>query len=539
MGKLRKNTLLLVVVMLLSVLGSAWGASGIPQNYSAISTAVGVTLYQSYDSKTYVQKIELNKGAAVRFMVNSINDQGKNKGVYGGDNPTILKKDLSSIWDDYSSGDNKLFSICNGELFGDGAVDRFFSNNVLVYPLIVNTKLITGGNKVNENGKFGLRMLEIRSDRADIRTLASNTPINPIKNQTDAPNVMVGHAVDSSPDPSPQSIGRTMVGVAASNPKFPTTYDTVYILVSSGMKIQEAVQTLLNFGVPNDTKTVMFDGSGSSQLLALNNTNQRNQFVWGDGRHIPQTIGVVAGKAPAAVDKAGFVSDGSYVDNTRVSGGTSFVKEWTIQNNGTTTWNSGYKIKYSSGGRLSSINEVAISGTVPPNSMYTFRVSMNAPAAMSSDKTYREEWKLVAPSGTSINVGNSSTLWTQIVVPAIQLVDGASFKSETYPDGTKVNGSTSFTKEWTLKNTGTTTWNSGYKLKYVSGGKMSTSSEIPISGTVAPNSTYTFKVQMKSPAAASTEKGYREDWKLVSSSGKTINVGGSSTVWVDIRVKKK
>ena len=119
---------------------------------------------------------------------------------------------------------------------------------------------------------------------------------------------------------------------------------------------------------------------------------------------------------------------------------------------------------------------------------------------------------------------------------AASAADSASFISENYPDGTSVAGGSTFTKEWTLKNTGRTTWNSGYKLVRTSGASLGTVTQVNVSGTVAPGATYKFSVSMQAPAAQSTVQSYREDWKLVNGSGSTILVGGSSTVWVQISV---
>jgi surface antigen len=123
-----------------------------------------------------------------------------------------------------------------------------------------------------------------------------------------------------------------------------------------------------------------------------------------------------------AADAAKFVSE-NYQDNTSVAGGTTFTKTWTIKNSGTTTWTSSYKLKYVSGDLSSSHSSVAISGTVKPGNNYTFSVAMKAPAVQSSAKTYREDWKFTNSSGSTVKVGNSSTIWAQIVVPKAVVAD--------------------------------------------------------------------------------------------------------------------
>ena len=127
----------------------------------------------------------------------------------------------------------------------------------------------------------------------------------------------------------------------------------------------------------------------------------------------------------AATDKASLVKD-TIPDNTKVTGGSSFKKTWTIKNTGTSKWTSSYKLRYVSNtaGRLSSISEVKISGTVSPGNTYTFTVPMKAPATQTSEKAYREDWKFTNPSGSTINVGASSTLWALIKVPGTVVVGG-------------------------------------------------------------------------------------------------------------------
>ena len=153
-----------------------------------------------------------------------------------------------------------------------------------------------------------------------------------------------------------------------------------------------------------------------------------------------------------------------------------------------------------------------------------FSKAMTAPTAAG---TAREDWKLVNGSGTTINIGALSTLFVSINV-TIAVADGATFVSETIPEGTSYLAGTAFTKTWTIRNTGTTIWNSGYKFRFVSGATMSDHLDIPISGTVAPNASFMFSKAMTAPTAAGTA---HEDWKLVNGSGTTINIGALILLW--------
>ena len=108
---------------------------------------------------------------------------------------------------------------------------------------------------------------------------------------------------------------------------------------------------------------------------------------------------------PPAQNKARFISE-TIEDNSIITGEKTFTKTWTIQNTGNTTWNSNYKLKYVNhqNGRLCiSTSPIKISGLVHTRDKYTFRLEMKAPPAKSSEKTYREDWKFVDPSGNTIN----------------------------------------------------------------------------------------------------------------------------------------
>jgi methionine-rich copper-binding protein CopC len=239
---------------------------------------------------------------------------------------------------------------------------------------------------------------------------------------------------------------------------------------------------------------------------------------------------------------AGFVGE-TYTDNTQVPAGQSFTKTWTLRNIGSNcVWDSRIRLVYVSNtaGLLSTSQAaVAVSGTVQPNGTFVFSVPMKAPAGAG---TYREDWKLVDANGNTIRVGNSNTVWAQIVVPQAgatlcTAASGAGFVGESYTDNTQVLAGQSFTKTWTLRNIGTNcVWDSRMKLVYVSNsaGLLSTSqAAVPVSGTVQPNGTFVFSVPMKAPGSPGT---YREDWKLVDAGGNTIRVGNSNTVWAQIAV---
>ncbi len=241
------------------------------------------------------------------------------------------------------------------------------------------------------------------------------------------------------------------------------------------------------------------------------------------------TQSATAPSSCSTIEAATFVSE-TILDGTTITAGQSFTKSWTIRNSGTTTWNSNYRLRWISGANLSNHSDVVIAGTVAPGSIYTFIVPMTAPT---SGGTYREDWKLVNGNGTTIPVSGSSTIWVSIKVADSSGTDKADFVAETYLDGTTVPAGQGFTKSWTVRNSGTTTWSSNYRLRWVSGASLSNHADVPINGSVPPGSNYTFSVLMTAANATGT---YREDWKLINSGGATVPISGSSTIWVSVRV---
>ena len=276
----------------------------------------------------------------------------------------------------------------------------------------------------------------------------------------------------------------------------------------------------------------LVDGSGNTIKVGNSNT------VWAQVVVLP-TGGTTLCTAASGAD---FIGE-NFPDNTQVPSGQSFTKTWTLRNAGSNCiWDSRIKLQYGSNtaGQLStSQTAVAVSGTVQPNGSFVFSVPMKAP---SSAGTYREDWKLVDGTGNTIKVGNSNTVWAQVVVqqsgPSLCTAgSGAVLVSENYRDNSQVPAGQSFTKTWTLRNLGSNCiWDSQIKLQYVSNtaGQISTSqAAVAVSGTVQPNGTFVFSVPMKAPGSAGT---YREDWKLVDANGGTIKVGSSNTVWAQIVV---
>jgi hypothetical protein len=107
-------------------------------------------------------------------------------------------------------------------------------------------------------------------------------------------------------------------------------------------------------------------------------------------------------------------------------------------------------------------------------------------------------------------------------------------------DGTTYAPNTAFTKTWTVKNTGTCTWDSRYLVYQISGAFMTQQPGywlVPPENTVEPGQIVDIKVGMTSPP----QKGYYESyWGLKNEDGEIIPIEGGAdgnSFYVEINVK--
>jgi len=104
----------------------------------------------------------------------------------------------------------------------------------------------------------------------------------------------------------------------------------------------------------------------------------------------------------------------------------------------------------------------------------------------------------------------------------------------TVPDGSDFPVFDTFTKTWRLRNVGTCTWTSDYRVVFDHGDQMQAPSSAPVnSGSVPPGGTVDVSVPMEAPGTPGTYKGY---WKLRDAGGVLFGVGASGNVafWVEI-----
>lgn len=126
--------------------------------------------------------------------------------------------------------------------------------------------------------------------------------------------------------------------------------------------------------------------------------------------------------------------------------------------------------------------------------------------------------------------------WPVPTAQAATICDWAQFIADvTIPDGAVIAPGTTFTKTWRLKNIGTCTWGSGYRLVFSNGSQMGAPAEVNLPYSVAPGQVVDVSVTMTAPSTPGTYRGY---WLLKNAAGALFGLGSTANkpFWVEIVV---
>ncbi|HOE35699.1 MAG: hypothetical protein GX415_05425 [Chloroflexi bacterium] len=109
--------------------------------------------------------------------------------------------------------------------------------------------------------------------------------------------------------------------------------------------------------------------------------------------------GATATTAPGGRDAGVWVSSNP-ADNSNIAAGLPFDVVLTLMNTGTTTWTTGYAIKFVSGDKLGAPDTIYMPYEVPPTKTVTFTMKFTAPAAAGK---VRGDWAIVNALGTAFS----------------------------------------------------------------------------------------------------------------------------------------
>ena len=143
-----------------------------------------------------------------------------------------------------------------------------------------------------------------------------------------------------------------------------------------------------------------------------------------------------------------YVADATIPDGTVMSPGQTFVKTWTLQNNGSCTWDTGFTIRFFSGDQMGGASG-PVSSSVAPGGQADVSVSLTAPLTAG---TYTGNWRMADDSGSSfgeivdvkIEVDQSVTETPELTdTPIIDTVTPAIMTATTAPTSAPTTAPTS------------------------------------------------------------------------------------------------
>ena len=124
------------------------------------------------------------------------------------------------------------------------------------------------------------------------------------------------------------------------------------------------------------------------------------------------TTGTPGTPGASTGDQAKWISQ-TISDGTRFAPGETFTMVWRIQNIGTTTWTSAYRLRHFSGERFGAPEMIALGTEVAPNQTVDITVQMTAP---NTAGTYRTDW--VMSNATLYNFNQPVYLEITVALPA-------------------------------------------------------------------------------------------------------------------------
>ena len=124
---------------------------------------------------------------------------------------------------------------------------------------------------------------------------------------------------------------------------------------------------------------------------------------------------------------------------------------------------------------------------------------------------------LPTPTPTPEPAATSAPVATPTQGPAPSCVDAMAFVKHLTQEGEMKPGQ-NFTKGWQVKNTGTCTWDTNYRLDFASGQQMG-GQAVAVSRQVAPGDTYDFQIQMVAPLKAGDHQGI---WQMHNAKNKAF-----------------
>ena len=231
--------------------------------------------------------------------------------------------------------------------------------------------------------------------------------------------------------------------------------------------------------------------------------NQGQEF----GEPLFVLIQVVGQESGNIMNELSFVSDVTFKDGTVVSPGQSIQKVWRVRNTGNSPWTSGYSLAFFADEHVNGPDQVPLPETGPGDTV-DIPVALVAP---SLPGPHRSTWKPRDAQGSFFEHELFLSVEVAPVVQPGELVDDAKFEADiSIPDDSVIQAGKIFQKIWRIRNTGTSTWKSGYKLAYLKDAPMTSLLSVPVA-ELAPGEVTDITVNLTAPLSPGK---YQSTWRM-------------------------
>ncbi len=213
----------------------------------------------------------------------------------------------------------------------------------------------------------------------------------------------------------------------------------------------------------------------------------------------------------ALFDEAWWVKDLTVEDGTTMKAGQPFRKTWRIRNAGSTPWGAGYTLSFFTDLPMGGPTSVPLPAA-QPGAEVDVSVDLVAP---NTPGRLRSTWKPRSASGKFFDYVQYAEI--QVNPPVSVGTSEASYVDDvTIPDDTVMKPGQTFRKTWAIRNTGQTTWGSGYGLAFFADDQMGGPDSVPLPPT-QPGQTTNVSVDLVAPNTSGTAKS---TWKPRDPQGK-------------------
>jgi hypothetical protein len=206
------------------------------------------------------------------------------------------------------------------------------------------------------------------------------------------------------------------------------------------------------------------------------------------------------------------VQDVTIPDGTKADPGDKFTKTWQLINTGTCDWKADFKITYV-GGNVFGSDTTKIRQRVAVGNTAEISLDMVAP---NGSGTVVSNWQMATSDGGLFG----PVLTVSITLPGASTTSGNCYNATlvsdvTIPDGTEVKAGDSFTKTWSIENSGTCEWTRDFQITFVGGNRFG-SDTTKIRKFVKAGATVNISLDMVAPKGSGTATS---SWQMADASG--------------------